>query len=207
MDNLRTLYTVFIVDDDYSVRDSLSLILSLKGFRTASFARAEDFLNVLQADWTGCVVADLKMPGMSGLELQQTLATRQPLLPVIIITAHGDVASSRSAFKADAVDFLEKPFDDEQIVAAIDQAFTRLHDREASDNQQRRREMAMDALTPREREVMLLLGDGLQNREVAAQLSLSPRTVEVHKARILSKLGIRNVAELVRLTDGISKSL
>lgn len=201
MNELRSRYTVYIVDDDHSVRDSLSLILSLKGFRTASFAQAEDFLAVLQPDWNGCVVADLKMPGMSGLELQQALAHRQPLLPVVIITAHGDVASSRVAFKADAVDFLEKPFDDEQIVAAIDLAFARLHDREASRAEQQRRSAAVAALTAREHEVMLLLGEGLQNREVAQRLGLSPRTVEVHKARILAKLGIRNVAELVRLVD------
>lgn len=203
MNELRSRYTVYIVDDDYSVRDSLSLILSLKGFRTASFAQAEDFLAVLQPDWSGCVVADLKMPGMSGLELQQALAQQQPLLPVVIITAHGDVASSRVAFKADAVDFLEKPFDDEQIVAAIDLAFARLQDREASRAEQQRRSAAVAALTAREHEVMLLLGEGLQNREVAERLGLSPRTVEVHKARILAKLGIRNVAELVRLVDTV----
>lgn len=201
MHELRSRYTVFIVDDDLSIRDSLSLILSLKGFRTACFARAEDFLAVLQPDWMGCVVADLKMPGLSGLELQQALAQRQPLLPVVVITAHGDVASSRQAFKANAVDFLEKPFDDEQIVAAIDIAFRRLHDGEAAQAEQQRRAEAVAVLTAREREVMQLLGAGLQNREVAAQLGLSPRTVEVHKARILAKLGIRNVAELVRLVD------
>lgn len=200
MHELRSRYTVFIVDDDLSIRDSLSLILSLKGFRTASFARAEDFLAVLQPDWAGCVVADLKMPGMSGLELQQALVLRQPQLPVIVITAHGDLASSRQAFKANAIDFLEKPFDDEQIVAALDLAFNRLHDSEADQAERRRRSEAVATLTEREREVMALLGEGLQNREVAARLDLSPRTVEVHKARILAKLGIRNVAELVRRT-------
>lgn len=199
MSDPRSHYTVFIVDDDLSIRDSLSLMLSLRGFRTASFACAEDFLAALRADWLGCLVADLKMNGMSGLELQQALAGREPGLPVIIITAHGDVATSRQAFKADAVDFLEKPFDDEQIVAAIDLAFTRLHDREASRAEQARRAGAIAALTPRELEVMRLLATGLQNREVADRLGLSPRTVEVHKARILAKLGIRNVAELVRI--------
>lgn len=205
MHELRSRYTVFIVDDDLSIRDSLSLILSLKGFRTASFARADDFLAVLQPEWTGCVVADLKMPGMSGLELQQALTRRQPQLPVIVITAHGDLASSRQAFKANAIDFLEKPFDDEQIVAALDLAFNRLHDSEADQAEHRRRGEAVATLTEREREVMLLLGEGLQNREVAARLGLSPRTVEVHKARILAKLGIRNVAELVRRTISSAK--
>jgi RNA polymerase sigma factor (sigma-70 family) len=206
MSELRSRYTVYIVDDDVSVRDSLALILSLQGFRTASFARAEDFLAVLQPDWSGCVVADLKMPGMSGLDLQQELARRAPALPVVIITAHGDVASSRLAFRADAVDFLEKPFDDEQIIAAIDQAFARLHDKEASRAEAERRAAAVATLTAREREVMLLLGAGMQNRDAAARLGLSPRTVEVHKARILAKLGIRNVAELVRLADATLKT-
>jgi RNA polymerase sigma factor (sigma-70 family) len=201
MNDLRTNYTVFIVDDDLSVRDSLSLVLSLKGFRNATFACAEDFLQALQPDWRGCVVADLKMPGMNGLELQQTLASREPQLPVIIISAHGDVASSRLAFKADAVDFLEKPFDDEQIVQAIELAMHRLHDREASQQARQHREAGLATLSTREREVMQLLGEGLQNRAVAERLGLSPRTVEVHKARILAKLGIRNVAELVRLVD------
>jgi RNA polymerase sigma factor (sigma-70 family) len=201
MSDLRSRYTVFIVDDDLSVRDSLSLILSLKGFRNATFACAEDFMKALQPDWSGCVVADLKMPGMSGLELQQTLASRVPPLPMIIISAHGDVASSRVAFKADAVDFLEKPFDDEQIVQAIELAMNRLHDRESDLQARQRREAGLARLSTREREVMQLLGEGLQNRAVAEQLGLSPRTVEVHKARILAKLGIRNVAELVRLVD------
>lgn len=203
MSDLRTRYTVFIVDDDLSVRDSLSLILSLKGFRNATFACAEDFVRALQPDWSGCAVVDLKMPGMNGLELQQMLASREPPLPVVIISAHGDVASSRLAFKADAVDFLEKPFDDEQIVQAIELAMKRLHDRESDLEARQRREAGLAMLSTREREVMQLLGEGLQNRTVAERLGLSPRTVEVHKARILAKLGIRNVAELVRLVDGV----
>lgn len=204
MSDGRARYTVFVVDDDLSVRDSLALMLSLQGFRTASFARGEDFLAVLQPDWLGCVVADLKMPGMSGLELQEALAQRACRLPVVIITAHGDVASSRIAFKADAVDFLEKPFDDEQIIAAIEQSFARLDATEAARSTQRQNESVLSQLTAREREVMHLLGQGLQNREVAEQLGLSPRTVEVHKARILAKLGVRNLAELVRLVDAVS---
>lgn len=203
MSDNRARYTVFVVDDDVSVRDSLSLMLSLQGFRTASFARGEDFLAVLQPDWLGCVVADLKMPGMSGLELQQTLGRREASLPVVVITAHGDVAASRQAFKADAVDFLQKPFDDEQIVVAIEQAFQRIDVRETERAARRRQAAALALLTAREREVMHLLGEGLQNREVAERLGLSPRTVEVHKARIMAKLGVRNLAELVRLLTGI----
>jgi len=201
MSDKRTRYTVFVVDDDVAVRDSLSLMLSLQGFRTASFARGEDFLAVLQADWLGCVVADLKMPGMSGLDLQRALAPRGDGLPVVVITAHGDVESSRQAFKAAAIDFLQKPFDDEQIVAAIEQAFQSIDTHEADRATRKQHDSALAQLTAREHEVMRLLANGLQNREVAEQLGLSPRTVEVHKARILAKLGVRNLAELVRLVD------
>lgn len=203
MTDKRMRYTVFVVDDDVSVRDSLSLMLSLQGFRTASFARGEDFLAVLQADWLGCVVADLKMPGMSGLDLLRALAQRDTRLPVVVITAHGDVESSRQAFKADAVDFLQKPFDDEQIVTAIEQAFQCVDAQEADRVARQQHASALAQLTAREREVMHLLGQGLQNREVAEQLGLSPRTVEVHKARILAKLDLRHIADLVRLVDAI----
>lgn len=203
MSDQRTRYTVFVVDDDVSIRDSLSLMLSLQGFRTASFARGEDFLAVLQDDWLGCVVADLKMPGMSGLDLQRTLAQQGNRMPVVVITAHGDVESSRQAFKADAIDFLQKPFDDEQIVSAIEQAFQRINAFESDRAARHHQESVLSQLTAREREVMHLLATGLQNREVAEQLGLSPRTVEVHKARILAKLGVRNHTELVRLVDAI----
>jgi len=203
MTDKRMRYTVFVVDDDVSVRDSLSLMLSLQGFRTASFARGEDFLAVLQADWLGCVVADLKMPGMSGLDLIRSLAQRDTRLPVVVITAHGDVESSRQAFKADAVDFLQKPFDDEQIVTAIEQAFQCIDAQETDRIARQQHASALAQLTAREREVMHLLGQGLQNREVAEQLGLSPRTVEVHKARILAKLDLRHIADLVRLVDAI----
>ncbi len=141
--------TVFVVDDDAAVRDSLSLLLSLRGYATAVFGCAEDFLRVLSPDWRGCVVADIRMPGMSGLDLQRVLAEQQARLPVIVITGHGDIAAARQAFRHAAVDFLEKPFGD--------------------------------------------------NRQVAEQLGISPRTVEVHKARVMAKLGARTLADLIRL--------
>ncbi len=200
----RSRYTVFVVDDDLSVRDSLSLMLSLQGFRTASFACGEDFLTVLKESWLGCVVTDLKMPGMSGLDLQRVLIQEGHWMPVMVITAHGDVESSRQAFKANAVDFLQKPFDDEQIVFAIEQAFQRIDTYEAEKTTRLHQESVLSQLTEREREVMRLLSHGMQNREVAEKLGISPRTVEVHKARILAKLGVHNLAELVRLVDALS---
>jgi two-component system, LuxR family, response regulator FixJ len=190
--------TVFIVDDDASVRDALSLMLSLRGYATATFASAEDFLAALRPDWRGCVVLDLRMPGMSGLELQQALAERGPTLPVIMITAHGDVAAARRAFLADAVDFIEKPFDGEQLIAAVE---TALAAPRAVASAQASTAPVAAQLSGREREVMALMVKGLHNRRIAQELGISPRTVEVHKARVMEKLGVRNLVDLVRLAD------
>jgi FixJ family two-component response regulator len=187
--------TVFIVDDDASVRDSLSLLLSLRGHATATFASAEDFLAALTPEWRGCVVADIRMPGLSGLELQRQLAERGPKLPLIIITAHGDVTAARQAFLADAVDFIEKPFDGEQLVQAVERALSGPRAPRPAPGR------GAAALSAREREVMTLLVKGLHNRRIAEQLGISPRTVEVHKARVMDKLGVRTLVELVRLVD------
>ena len=194
--------TIHIVDDDAAVRDSLSLILSLRGYRTATFASAEHFLAAVKPDWTGCVIADIRMPGLSGLEMQQALRERGIAMPVVIVTGHGDVASARAAFKADAVDFLEKPFDEQGPVRAVELAFARERDRLAARGVARMREKSLAALSPREREVLDLLVEGLHNRDVAERLGISPRTVEVHKARVMEKLEARNLAELIRISQG-----
>ena len=193
--------TVFIVDDDASVRDALSLLLSLRGYLTATFASAEDLLGALQPDWRGCVVVDIRMPGMSGLELQRCLAQAGPVLPVIVITAHGDVAAARQAFLADAVDFIEKPFDGEQLLAAIEPALAGPHAAANATEASARSKPVSGRLSPREREVMSLMVKGLYNRLIAEELGISPRTVEVHKARVMEKLGARNLVDLVRLVD------
>jgi FixJ family two-component response regulator len=190
--------TVYVVDDDPGVRDSLGLMLGLAGYRTALFADAESFLAAWRPEWSGCLVADLRLPGKTGVELQAALRERGASLPVVIITAHGDVPSARTAFQAEAVDFIEKPFDVEQVKAAIEKAFDRESRRLALE-----RERAADAerlaqLTSREREVLEHAARGLHAKEIAAALGISPRTVEVHKTHIMAKLGVRNVAELVR---------
>ncbi len=191
--------TVFIVDDDASVRDALSLLLSLRGHASATFASAEDFIAAVKPDWRGCVVADIRMPGLSGLQLQAWLREQGLPLPLVVITAHGDVAAARQAFRADAVDFLEKPFEPELLLAAVEQALAR-----ARAPAPRPVATAIDdaALSPREREVMALLVRGLHNRRIAAELGISPRTVEVHKARVLEKLGVASVVELLRGPGG-----
>lgn len=193
--------TVFIVDDDASVRDSLSLMLSLQGFATATFASAEDFLHSLQPDWRGCVVADIRMPGMSGLELQESLRSRHPRLAVIVVTAHGDVAAARRAFLSDAVDFIEKPFNPDQIISAVDKARARLLIEDTSDTTGNEVKAARAKLSERERQVMDLMVKGLHNRHIAKELGISPRTVEVHKARVMEKLGVKSLVEFVRLID------
>ncbi len=190
--------TVYVVDDDPGVRDSLGLMLGLAGHRTALYGDAESFLAAWRPEWAGCLVADLRLPGRSGVELQAILRERGSTLPMVIITAHGDVPSARTAFHAEAVDFIEKPFEFAQLEAAIAKSFAREAERMA-----RAGERAADAgrlalLTAREREVLEHAARGLHAKEVGAALGISPRTVEVHKTRIMAKLGVRNVAELVR---------
>jgi FixJ family two-component response regulator len=193
--------TVFIVDDDASIRDSLSLLLSLRGYATALFANAEDFLTALQPDWRGCVVVDIRMPGMSGLELQRCLRERGPSLPVIVITAHGDVAAARQAFLADAADFIEKPFDGKQLLGAIENALSGFRALDTAQARAAFTKPTLGQLSIREREVMTLMVKGLHNRRIAETLGISPRTVEVHKARVMEKLGAQNIVDLVRLVD------
>ncbi len=188
--------TVFIVDDDAAVRDSLALLLSLRGYSTVIFSCAEDLLRVIDPLWRGCVVVDIKMPGMSGLDLQAALAEHPASMPVIIITGHGDIAAARQAFKAAAVDFLEKPFDDDVLVRAIERAFD-----EAAERRDRPVWPIQATLSAREREVMQLVVDGYDNRQIGSRLGISARTVEVHKARLMAKLGVRSLADLIRLAS------
>ena len=191
--------TVFIVEDDAAVRDSLGLLLGLQGFRTQSFGCAEDFLRIYQPSWAGCLLLDVRMPGMNGLELQESLRRQGLALPVIIMTAHGDITTVRTALKSGAVDFLEKPVDPAALLAAV---------RTALDADAARRRTALEAegarqrlsvLTARERQVMELVAKGCHNREIAETLGISPRTVEVHKARVMEKLQVQSVPELVRI--------
>jgi len=190
--------TVFVVDDDAAVRDSIALMLGLAGYRTSVFADAEAFLAAWTQDWAGCVVADVRLPGQSGVELQETLRKRGTTLPFVIMTAHGDVATARAAFRSHAVDFLEKPFDNAQLSAAIETAFAREGQRIQQHDGRRADAQKLARLTAREREVLEHAAQGLHAKEIAAALGISSRTVEVHKTRIMEKLGVRNLAELVR---------
>ena len=192
--------TVFIVDDDASVRDALSLVFSVRGYRTAVFSGAEDFLKAWRSNWMGCLLIDIRMPGMDGLSLQDRLIEMGSTLPVVVITGHGDVDSARRAFKAKAIDFLEKPIDHDKMIEAIEQAF---NSQSLIREQKSATEKAMyllEQLTPREQEVMNLVVAGYHNREIAEKLAISVRTVEVHKAHVMSKLDVDSVADLVRVS-------
>lgn len=192
--------TIFIVDDDLSVRDAIGLMLGLRGYAVAMYADAESFLAAYRPEWSGCLLLDIRMPGISGLELQARLAAQGCGMPVIVMTGHGDVDSARHAFRARAVDFLEKPLDQERLFAAIEEALQNQaaagRDSEARVSMERK----LSLLTPREREVMALVVAGRHNRDIAAELDISVRTVEVHKARLMTKLDTHSIAELVRLS-------
>jgi two-component system response regulator FixJ len=191
--------TVFVVDDDASIRDAMSLLISLKGLRAAVFSSAEDFLAVLDPAWRGCLLTDLKMEGMSGLELQSHLQERGVTLPVVVLTAHGDVNTTRTALKNGAVDFLEKPVDDDVLIDVLLNAIRIDRERHLDHEERSRAAAKLGRLTPRERDVLDLLADGLQHREIAERLAISPRTVEVYKARMMEKLQCRTLAEVVRI--------
>jgi RNA polymerase sigma factor (sigma-70 family) len=191
--------TVYVVDDDAAVRDSLSLLISLNGLRAAVFASGEAFMSTLDTRLRGCLLTDLSMPGLNGLELQSTLKERGITLPVVVLTAHGDVATTRTALKNGAVDFLEKPVDEARLIEVLNSAIRVDYDVHQK-NQKRSRMLArLSRLTDREREVLELLAQGLQHRGIAERLSISPRTVEVYKARMMEKLQCRSLAEVVQI--------
>ena len=190
---------VFIIDDDEAVRDSLAALVEVAGLSARTFDNALAFLHRHSPEQPGCVVADLRMPFMDGLELQDELSRRGSGLPLIIITAHGEVSSAVTALRAGAVDFLEKPFDDEVFLRRVHEALQRDAD------QRRDRSAAATALaklarlSPRERDVAGLMVEGCANKAIANRLGIGVRTVETHRANVLGKLDIRTVPELLRL--------
>ena len=189
---------VYIVDDDEAMRDSLVWLLESQGLAVSSYAAAEDFLAACGEEMAGCIVLDVRMPGMSGLELYEKLNARRCSLPVIFITGHGDVPMAVSALKKGAVDFIEKPFNDKELLRVIGECL----ERERTTRAQRLREgeagRRLASLTEREREVMDLVLAGKLNKQIADVLNISIKTVEVHRARIMDKMAVRTVAELVQ---------
>lgn len=191
--------TVFVVDDEEAVGDSIAMLLRTVGLATRVYRDARVFLQEYRPDMAGCLLLDVRMPKMSGLELQQVLAARNVTLPVIFITGHGDVPMAVEAMRAGAMDFIQKPFNDDELIRRVQKALEEdAHERELL---QRREELERrwDDLTPREREIALRIADGQANKRVAAELDISARTVELHRARILQKMGVRSLAHLVRM--------
>ena len=189
--------SVAIIDDDAAVRDSLRMVLESYGYRVDLYETALQFLS--KGSLTDCLIVDVRMPGMSGPELQQELNHRKSEIPVIIITGHGDVPLAVNAMQAGAVDFLEKPFDDERILQSITRALEVGRQTQDRTTRIRKAQDLLDYLTPREREVFDKLVTGLPNKLVAHALGISPRTVEIHRAKILDKLAARNLSDLVRI--------
>jgi two-component system response regulator FixJ len=190
---------VYIVDDEPAIRDSLALLLRSVGLASRAFPSAPAFLAGFDAAAPGCLVADVRMPGMSGLELQEALRARQAALPVIIITGHGDIDLAVRAMKAGAADFIEKPFNEQVLLDAVHRALALRRPGESASAARGEIEARIATLTPREREVMLLVAEGRPNKVVATRLGLSTRTVEVHRAKVMEKLQARSLADLVRM--------
>jgi FixJ family two-component response regulator len=190
---------IYIVDDDEAVRDSLRWLLEANGYTVRSYAGAEEFLTAYDPNQVGVLIADVRMPGMSGLELQETLIARKAPLPIVFITGHGDVPMAVSTMKKGAVDFLEKPFNEadlRNIVAGmLSQAYERVHDAQVQRDQQ----AVLGRLTAREQQVLERIVAGRLNKQIAGDLNISIKTVEAHRANIMEKLEVTTVADLMKI--------
>jgi two-component system, LuxR family, response regulator FixJ len=191
--------TVFVVDDDEGVRNSLRFLLKSVGLTVRTLSSAGEFLDSYRPSQPGCLVLDVRMPGMSGLELQQQLNLRGATLPVIFITGHGDVPMAVEAMQHGAFDFLQKPFRDQDLIDRIQRGLERDARSRGSLAQHAKIRQRIESLTPREREVLTLMTQGKPNKVMAAELGVSQRTVEIHRARVMEKSGAASLAQLVRM--------
>lgn len=190
--------TVFIIDDDPAMRDSMSYLVQSVGIAVETFSSAQDFLDTYDPERHGCLVLDVRMPGMSGLELQEFLVERGIRAPVIMVTGYGDVPMAVRALKGGAVDFLEKPFTDQELLETINEAVERDYRQRGKDAELAKVKERIARLTPREREVMDLVLDGKPNKAIATELGLSPKTVEVHRSRVMAKMQVGSLAALLQ---------
>jgi two-component system, LuxR family, response regulator FixJ len=191
--------TIFVVDDDAAVRDALKLLLRSVGQAVETFGSGQEFIDAYSEDRPGCLVLDIRMPGMSGLELQQKLNERHSILPIIFITGHGDVPMAVEAMQAGAVDFIQKPFRDQDLIDRINQALEKDSNNRAALGERNDIRRRLETLTPREREVLDLVVHGKANKVIAGDLKLSQRTVEIHRARVMEKMQASSLAHLVRM--------
>ncbi len=198
---MQTEVTVYVVDDDEAIRHSLELLIGAIGLQTRVFPDAGSFLEIFQPELRGCIVVDLRMPGMNGLELQEELIARDCHMPVIFLTGHGDVPAAVRALKKGATDFLVKPFNPTVLLERIQQALaTDVAQHEA---REKASEIAAHfaTLTPREKEIMMLVTEGHSSKVIALDLGISERTVELHRSRVMKKMSARSVADLVRMAS------
>jgi two-component system response regulator FixJ len=196
--------TVYIVDDDDGMRRALHTLLSTVGFKTEVFSKPSEFLTKFHPDDPGCLVLDIRMPEMSGLEVQRHLNTIGSMLPVIFITGHGDVPMAVRAMKEGAFEFIQKPFRDQDLLDGINHALQKDAENRSTLAVRADVQRRLESLTPRERQVMDLVVDGAANKVIAIDLALSERTVEIHRAKVMDKMSARSVAHLVKLHLSLS---
>jgi two-component system response regulator FixJ len=190
---------VYVVDDDEAIRRSAGFMLKTSGFRVRSFESGLEFLKEVRSLEPGCILLDIRMPGMDGLDVQRALRNEGVALPVVIMTGHGDVNIAVQAMKAGAVDFIEKPFEKPTLLDALEQGQSRLRDDAVSSNRAQEARVRLNVLTPRELDVLRGLTQGLPNKTIAYDLGISPRTVEIHRANLMEKLGARSLSDALRL--------
>lgn len=193
------LQLVHLVDDDEAVRRSIGFMLKTSGYNVRSYESGVELLKSAGELGQGCILLDIRMQGMDGLEVQEALKNKGVTLPIIIMTGHGDVTLAVKAMKAGAIDFIEKPFEKAALLGAIEQGINRLRDVEAGRELAKEATVRLQALTPRERDVIDGLAKGLPNKTIAYDLGISPRTVEIHRANLMTKLGVRSLSEALRI--------
>jgi two-component system, LuxR family, response regulator FixJ len=197
---------VFVVDDDEAVRNSLRLLLKSVGLAASTLPTAQEFLSTYRPNQPGCLVLDVRMPGMSGMELQQQLNIRGAVIPVIFISGHGDIPMAVEAMQQGAFDFLQKPFRDQDLIDRIQRALAKDQTNRAELNERTRTRERFESLTPREREVLALVTSGKPNKVMAGDLGVSQRTVEIHRARVMEKMAASSLAQLVRMVMNLNES-
>ncbi|GAB3382345.1 response regulator FixJ [Spongiibacter taiwanensis] len=191
--------TVYLIEDDDAVRDSLQLVLESVGYKVDAHSRADSFLERFSPALAGCIVLDIRMPGMNGMELQRQLNNRNSILPIIFVTGHGDVPMAVEAMQRGAVDFVQKPYREEELLNKIQQAIAADVEARAALMEKQQIRQKLEELTPRERQVMELMIEGKANKVIAYDLDISQRTVEIHRARVMEKMAVRSLAHLVRM--------
>ena len=199
MTNAQATSTIYIVDDDEAVRDSLRWLLEANGYRVKSFSGAEEFLQSYDPDQVGVLIVDVRMPGMSGLELQEVLIARNAPLPIVFITGHGDVPIAVSTMKKGAVDFLEKPFNESDLREIVARMLEDAQERVEQARARRDQEAVLSRLTAREQQVLERIVAGRLNKQIAGDLNISIKTVEAHRANIMEKLEVTTVADLMKI--------